>query len=381
MSESAGRRWRGLAVLVFLVSHMAGGMESPVQGLKQRMEAPAEVLVLGTTHLGDLDGVTPSHLDGLVDALARYAPKAVVVEALPAHTIEAMQLQSDLHPEALDTFVGKRFLDLARESQRHLHIDAQGARKALGVECAAALVSTPMASERCMRLAAAAWDKPWADYLAWRHSRQWPNQRLPGALGERVAAQAVSTNENALIGARLADQFKLPRVHGMDDHPGADLYGPVFDALIPVIGSSKAYADFKANARVIKESGDRTGQAIAAGDLLPLYRWVNSPEYSALTLDEEWRLFVDRDLPRAPGQARIALWDVRNLAMVSNILRVVSQHPGERVLVIVGASHKPFFDDYLGRSIGVRVRQLEEFVPDAGRATTEDARAPDHGQQ
>lgn len=381
MGGSVSKRLRWLAALAFLVPLIGGATESPVQSLKRRMEAPAEVLVLGTTHLGGLEGVTPSHLDGLVDALSRYAPEAVVVEALPAHTIEAMQLQSDLHPEALDTFVGKRFLGLARENQQRLQLDAQGARKALGVECAAVLAATPAASERCMRLAAAAWDKPWTDYLAWRHSRQWPEERLPGALGERVAAQAASTNENALIGARLAYQFKLPRVHGMDDQPGADLYGPVFDALIPVLGSSKAYAEFKANARVVKEVEARTGQAIAAQDLLPLYRWVNSPEYSALTLDEEWRLFVDRDLPRAPGQARIALWDVRNLAMVSNILRVVSQHPGGRVLVIVGASHKPFFDDYLERSIGVRVRQLEEFVPEAARSSTAEVGTRRPGQE
>lgn len=358
---------RLFAGLALGMPFVAGAIESPVQGLKRRMEAPAEVLVLGTTHLGNVDGLMPSHVDGLVDALYRFAPKAVVVEALPAHTIEAMQLQVDLHPEALDAFVGQRFLGLAVESQRQLKLDAKGARKALGVECTRALAATAIASERCMRLAAAAWDKPWTDYLAWRHARQWPDHRPQGALGERVTLLAGSTNENELIGARLADHFRLPRVFGMDDHPGADVYGPVFDVLMPVIGKSKAYATFKANARVIKEVRERTDQALAAHDLLPLYRWVNSPEYSALTLDEEWRLFVDRDLPRGPGQARIALWDVRNLAMVSNILRVVSQHPGERVLVIVGVSHKPFFDDYLERSIGVRVRQLAEFADDASR--------------
>lgn len=355
--------------LAWAVPFAAPAAESPVQDLKRRMEAPAEVLVLGTTHLGHLKGVTPAHVDALVDALSRYAPSAVVVEALPAHTIEAMQLQADLHPEALDAFVGQRFLGLALDSQRQLKLDAKGARKALGQECANALAATPTASERCMRLAAAAWDKPWTDYLAWRHARLWPDHRPVGAMGERVTSQATSTNENELVGARLAHQFNLPRLFGMDDQPGADLYGPVFDALLPAIGDSKAYAAFKANARVIKEVEARTGKAIDAHDLLPLYRWVNSPEYSALTLDEEWRLFVDRDLPRGPGQARIALWDVRNLAMVSNILRVVSQHPGERVVVIVGTSHKPFFDDYLERSIGVRVRQLDEFV-DGGTGAT-----------
>lgn len=369
MKASGPKFVRLLAGLVLAAPFVVAAAESPVQDLKRRMEAPAEVLVLGTTHLGNVDGVTSSHVDGLVEVLNRYAPKAVVVEALPAHTIEAMQVQADLHPEVLDAFVGKRFLSLALESQRQLNLDAKAARKALGAECGSALSVTPTANERCMRLAAAAWDKPWTDYLAWRHALQWPEHRPQGPLGERVTSQARSTNESELVGARVAHQFKIPRVFGMDDHPGADVYGPVFEALIPALGESEAYAAFKTNARVIKEVKARTDQAIAAHDLLPLYRWVNSPEYSALTLDEEWRLFVDRDLPRRPGQARIALWDVRNLAMVSNILRVVSQHPGERVLVIVGVSHKPFFDDYLERSIGVRVRQLDEFVEETPHMT------------
>ena len=371
-------KWHATALAILaLASGIGTGFagepvaDSPIQALKQRVDRPAEVLVLATPHLSGVEGVTAAHVDRVVAPLAGFAPQAVVVEALPPHTIEAMQQQADLHPEALDAFVGARFRELVSESQRMLGVDPAAARKASTSECARALPSTTDASLRCIRLAAASWDKPWVDYLAWRHGRQWPASSLPqGLLGERIGRLKTSTNENELLGARLADQFGQPRLFGMDDHPGEDVYGPVFEALIPAIGQSKAYAAFKAEARIIKEAGERTRQAVANRDLLPLYRWFNSTEYSGLVLDEEWRLFVDRDLPRGPGQARIDLWDMRNLAMVSNVLRVVSRHPGERVLVIVGASHKPFFDDYLGRSIGVRVRQLNEFAPTAASAAS-----------
>lgn len=367
------RKQRGASLIVLaLVSGacFAGkaAADSPIQALKQRMHRPAEVLVLATPHLSGVEGVAATHVDAVVGALAGFAPQAVVVEALPPHTIEAMQQQADLHPEALDAFVGARFHELVAESQRMLGVDPAVARKALASECAKALPSTADANLRCIRLAAAAWDKPWVDYLAWRHGRQWSTTVPKGVLGDRIGRLKTSTNENELLGARLADQLGQPRLFGMDDHPGEDVYGPVFEALIPAIGQSKAYAAFKAEARIIKEAGERTRQAVAGRDLLPLYRWFNSAEYSGLVLDEEWRLFVDRDLPRGAGQARIDLWDARNLAMVSNILRVVSRHPGERVLVIVGASHKPFFDDYLTRSIGVRVRQLDEFAPSTATA-------------
>ncbi len=44
-----------------------------------------------------------------------------------------------------------------------------------------------------------------------------------------------------------------------------------------------------------------------------------------------------------------------------------SQHSGKKVLVIVGSSHKPFFDAYLLQLMGVTVGQAEFRSVDADR--------------
>jgi len=110
----------------------------------------------------------------------------------------------------------------------------------------------------------------------------------------------------------------------------------------------------------IKKPQELEARALESGDWMPLYRWINSPEYAMQVVKSEWYTFVDKDLDIEPGLARVAAWEVRNLRMVANIMRVVSQNAGGKILVLVGVNHKGFLEDYLSRVAGVKV------VPFAG---------------
>ena len=55
------------------------------------------------------------------------------------------------------------------------------------------------------------------------------------------------------------------------------------------------------------------------------------------------------------GRRYVAWWETRNLRMVSNIRAAFARAPGAHVLAIVGASHKPYFDAYLGMMHDVEV--------------------------
>ncbi|WP_412514758.1 hypothetical protein [Shewanella indica] len=47
--------------------------------------------------------------------------------------------------------------------------------------------------------------------------------------------------------------------------------------------------------------------------------------------------------------------------MSSHIMRVVAANPGGRVLVIVGASHKVFLEQYLANMLGVKLIQPQQY--------------------
>lgn len=356
-----------LCVLLCPMLAIGGPVESnqPVQSLKPSVERPTEVLVLATEHLSGMDGLTSEHLDSLHAALERFSPTAVVVEAMSERSIDNVLARPDDYDEVAQQFVGAQFLEVARSSQRELGVTPAQAREQLAA-CQPLPLTDAVALARCLKLAAASYDKAWFGYIGRRYHERHATSPLGAALGEQVAKIGASTNENHVIAGRLAARLDLSRLYGMDYQPGKDLYGPVFEALTPSIEKSTAVAAFGKEARMIVEASRLREQGLKDGDLLPLLRWLNSPEYAGLVVNEEWRLFVDRDLERAPSLGRLALWDVRNLEMVANILRVAAQHPGERILVTVGASHKVFFDDYLERSISIRVRQLDEFVVHEG---------------
>ena len=93
-------------------------------------------------------------------------------------------------------------------------------------------------------------------------------------------------------------------------------------------------------------------------DWLATYQWMNSQAYQQQVLDVEWRLFISDDMPQKPSLARLALWDVRNLNMVSHIMRVVARYPGENILVIVGANHKLFIENHLSNMLAVELQQF-----------------------
>jgi hypothetical protein len=58
----------------------------------------------------------------------------------------------------------------------------------------------------------------------------------------------------------------------------------------------------------------------------------------------------------------VAGWEIRNLCMVANVRETFRERPGARVLSIVGASHEPWFDHWLGQLQGVNIVDTAEVL-------------------
>jgi hypothetical protein len=59
--------------------------------------------------------------------------------------------------------------------------------------------------------------------------------------------------------------------------------------------------------------------------------------------------------PQGFGRAYVGYWETRNLRMVANIRDVLGRHPGTRLLAIVGASHKGYYEAYLSQMHDVKL--------------------------
>ena len=66
--------------------------------------------------------------------------------------------------------------------------------------------------------------------------------------------------------------------------------------------------------------------------------------------------------PEQYGRAYLAWWEVRNLRRVSNIRAAFGNRAGARVLNVVGASHKAYYDAYLGMMSDVKLVDAEDVL-------------------
>lgn len=94
--------------------------------------------------------------------------------------------------------------------------------------------------------------------------------------------------------------------------------------------------------------------------MLATYRAVNAPANLRLAIASDFGQALRDPSPQHFGRQYVGGWEARNLRMVANIRVAFREHPGARVLSIVGASHKPWLDALLGQMQGVD-------LADAGR--------------
>ena len=322
--------------------------------LDRDMAGPrSQVLVLGSVHLhGMPKGFDPASLDGLLDRLAAFRPDIITVEDLPAEEC-----------------------DLAARHPARYGADYCGptdaARAATGLDVPAALAEVnktlkawpaqPTPSQR-RRLAAAflAANEPASGYVQWLQlpsSERHAGDGLDAALVEKLGQAGKRNGESYQLAARLAARLGLQRVHAIDNHSGDNMDVPDVKAFVRPLEAAWAAGGAELGAQE-----KRLAMLQQAPDLLPLYRALNEPAALAVRADGNVRAAMRGKSPEGYPQMWVAGWEVRNLRMVANVRETFRERPGARVLSIVGATHKPWFDAWLGQLQGVDIVDVEQVL-------------------
>jgi hypothetical protein len=317
---------------------------------------PTQVLVLGTPHLsGAPDNFDPAVLEPLLERLAAFRPDVIAIEALPGESIDALWRYREIYPEVAASY-GGRTMALAAMTRTSLGLDLADAEAEARRTLAQWPASpTPAQRRRLATLFVAAGD-PHSALVQWwrlepaeRRAEDGVNQMLV----EQLAAFETRRNENHLIGARLAARLGLERVHAIDDHASDDV-------VISRMADLEAFMSEPWLAELLNDPRfeplrDAAQRLSTPRQALDTYRMLNSPAAGQTDADLQWLNMLRRESPNAVGRTRVAEWETRNLRQVANIREVASQHPGGRVLVIVGSAHKPWFDAYLGMMTDVEI--------------------------
>lgn len=350
-------RWLGFGIAVIFGATGAGA--EPLVG-PWSVADPTEVVVLGTPHLSGIEHLRPEWLDPLIDRLAVWEPRLIAIEGLSGPECYLVRAYEKSWPETAESYCKtvEKLVALAAKSIG-LDMPAAEARAEIAV---GKLTSNSTAAER-RRMAAlfAAAGNLGSAAVQWlrleaeeRHADDNVNGDLAKALDELSARR----NENYLIAAALAARLGLDRLYAMDDHLSDRLQAEA----PPGLGQAMQKM----------WSGPRPALALhavamekalnSADALLDYYRFMNRADVG--------EAFVQSDMGKAYatpsnenfGRRYVAWWETRNLRMIANIRQAFGHEPGARTLVIVGTTHKPYFDAYLRMMHEMRVVPTEQII-------------------
>lgn len=319
------------------------------------------VLVLGSYHLSEYAGefertALEPLLEPLLERLEAFAPDVITVEQLPG-------MQCDLvmrYPGVHDVESWKRFC-----------FDTAPARAATGLDVPAAtgrmlgmLRQWPQAPSPAQRrelasvfLAAGDPSSALVQWLRLDESERRPGDGLDPALVDLLQARAGRVGEVEMIAVPLAVRLGLERVHPIDDHTGddSDMGDPeAYGAAIQALWDTRAE-----RGAASREPGEA---ALRRGDLLAAYRDANAPVRLQAQVEADFGAALTDRSPERYGHVYVGGWETRNLRMVASVREAFRDRPGARVLSIVGATHKPWFDAWLGQMQGVDMVSVEDVL-------------------
>jgi hypothetical protein len=314
---------------------------------------PSEVLVLGTPHLSGIEGLKPEWLSPLLDRLAAWKPQAITIEGLSGPECFLLRHYEKSWPETADDYCS-RVEKVAALAAASTGLDMPAAEAA--AEQAVAKIGPDAKPAEHRRLAAlfAAAGNLGSATVQWlrlapaeRHAGDGVDAPLAAALDEL----AVRRNENYLIAAALAARLGLERVYPTDDH----LSDRVQAEAPP--GQDKAMQAIWSGARPpLAKQAEAMEKGLQDGaGLLAYYRFMNRADVGEAFVRADMGKAFATPSPEHFGRRYVAWWEVRSLHMVANIRAAMGHYPGKRALVIVGATHKPYFDAYLGMMHEIRV--------------------------
>lgn len=317
---------------------------------------PTQVMILGTAHLSNYsEDLNLADLEPLLESLGKYAPDIITIESSSGMTCNRVRSYPREHAGYSNYYCFDGELYRA-ESGLSISDGSFQARQML--------LDWPdlPTAEQSRTLAAAflASEEPESAFVQWLQLDNKDRQ-----VGDGIGAMSVklfnefgkSMNESRSIAARLAARLGLEKVYYADDHGSyfssdaeSEAYGARINELWPQQDDPCQIYWNEIDAR------------LKNGNVIEAYREYNSQAYGRKKMDCDFKRTMNDNEPEGYGRKYTLDWQARNLRMVSMIVTAAADKPGGKVLSIVGASHKPYYQAYLYQMHDIEVVSTDEIL-------------------
>lgn len=324
------------------------------KSLRGTQEGPVtEVLTIGSAHLSELKTQpTAAELASLLDKLEAFKPAIITHEGLSGEQCDQVYRYKARYAAIFEDYCRSN-----AEVERSTGLTLPQAMAAIDLTFKD-WPTNPTAAQRrkLASLFLAANDRPSAvvQWLRLPLSERRLGDGIDQPLMAILREAEISPNETYLIAVALAVRLGLDRLYAVDDHTADSIQtaaGPEFAADLQSHWSSGEAKAVPAIARYYASQGD----AEKTGDYLSFFRVINDPETQRVFIEFDYGRAIKRKGDGLHGRRYVAWFETRNLRMVANVREAFGNSPGSRVLNIVGASHKGYYDAYLDQMSDVQI--------------------------
>lgn len=307
--------------------------------------SPNEVLVLGSPHLSGFgDDFRPEVLAPLIERLAGWRPASIAIERVSGLQCDSLRRYPVRYAATI-----KDYCPDPSEAARATGLDVSAAN-AEAERLLAVWPAMPTPAQRrhlaAVFLAAGESASALVQWLRLPASERREGDGLNAALVALLDRQKDRRNEINLIAAPLAARLGHERLWSVDDH-SADRPDPA-DPKAYGEAIQRAWDNPATKARLAEDKALEAGLS-QPGGILKMYRAYNAPKAPLLAYQSDFGAALREPSPQAFGRSYVGYWETRNLRMVANIRDVLGQRPGSRLLAIVGASHRGYYEAYLNQ--------------------------------
>lgn len=167
----------------------------------------------------------------------------------------------------------------------------------------------------------------------------------------RAGKYTLTRNEVDQIGLRLAAKLDLPRVDAADWNE----FPPGTVADFDLEAWANQHGETARLDRVFDKSRAARQEALLARSTIGEYLCeLNAPDALARSAQVYFDAALFGDANTNPGAVWVGNWYARNLRILANLVRIAPE-PGDRIVAIYGAGHKPLLDRYGAESLAFEV--------------------------